>query len=69
MRVRAYRLAQERARLESMGRPHSPVDGMIAAVAATRSLILVTRNTADFADFRNLHVENPSRCISPPDIP
>ena len=50
--------ARERARLESLGRPRPLADGMIAAVAATRNLILVTRNTTDFLDFEGLHVEN-----------
>ena len=50
--------ARERARLESLGRPRPLADGMIAAVAAMRSLILVTRNTADFEGFDGLHIEN-----------
>ncbi len=51
-------LARERARLDALGRPRPFVDGMIAAVAATRRLILVTRNTADMEGFDGLHVEN-----------
>lgn len=51
-------LARERARLDAIGRPRPVMDGMVAAVAATRGLILVTRNTDDFADFEGLHVEN-----------
>ncbi len=51
-------LARERVHLETLGRSRPPMDGMIAAVAATCGLILVTRNTADFADYRNLHIEN-----------
>lgn len=51
-------LARERARLEAEGLPRPALDGMIAAVAATRSLILVTRNTDDFAGYDGLHVEN-----------
>ena len=43
--------ARERARLEAQGQPRPALDGMIAAVAATRGLILVTRNTDDFAGF------------------
>ena len=50
--------SRERARLERLGRTRPWADGMIAAVAATRSLILVTRNTNDFADFDGLHLEN-----------
>lgn len=51
-------LARERARLEARGRPRPALDGMIAAVAATRGLILVTRNTGDFVGYDGLHVEN-----------
>ncbi len=50
--------SRERARLERLGRTRPWADGMIAAVSATRSLILVTRNTNDFADFDGLHLEN-----------
>ena len=48
----------ERARLQALGRTRPFVDGMVAAVAATRNLILVTRNTADFADFDGLRLED-----------
>ena len=48
----------ERARLEALGRPRPIADGMIAAIAATRNLILVTRNTEDYAPFDGLHLEN-----------
>ena len=51
-------LARERARLEAQGRPRPALDGLIAAVAASRGLILVTRNTDDFAGYDGLHVEN-----------
>ena len=33
-------------------------DGQIAAIAATQKLVLVTRNTADFATFEGLEVRN-----------
>ncbi len=56
--VAAEWLGRERARLESLGRPRPITDGMIAAAAATRGLILVTRNIDDFADFNGLHIEN-----------
>jgi len=51
-------LAHERARLSALGRPRPFPDGMIAAVAATRGLILVTRNTNDFSGIAGLHTEN-----------
>jgi tRNA(fMet)-specific endonuclease VapC len=53
---------EARAALEAQGRSQPFVDGQIAAVAATRSLILVTRNTPDFEAYETLtgdiHVEN-----------
>lgn len=51
-------LARERARLDALGQPRPMLDGQIAAVAATRGLILVTRNTGDFGGYAGLHVEN-----------
>ncbi len=51
-------LATERARLGAVGLPRPTLDGQIAAVAVTRGLILVTRNTADFEGYAGLHVEN-----------
>ena len=50
--------AGERARLTSRGRMPSHVDGQIAAIAMVNDLTVVTRNTADFADFADLRVEN-----------
>jgi len=47
-----------RAALEAQGRSRPFADGQIAAIAATRDLILVTRNTSDFAFYEELHVEN-----------
>lgn len=49
---------QERARLESLGRPAPYVDGQIAAIAHANGLVLVTVNTKDFARFKDLEVEN-----------
>jgi len=49
---------EARAALEAEGRAQSFVDGQLAAIAATRSLILVTRNTSDFSAYGDLHVEN-----------
>ena len=50
--------AEERARLTSRGRMPSHIDGQIAAIAMVNDLAVVTRNTADFADFAGLRVEN-----------
>lgn len=50
--------AVERARLSRLGRPPSFADGQIAAVAVVHGLTLVTANTADFAHFDGLAVEN-----------
>jgi tRNA(fMet)-specific endonuclease VapC len=50
--------AEERVALERQGQPRPFADGQIAAIAATRDLILVTRNTSDFNPFHGLHVEN-----------
>lgn len=50
--------AQERARLQRMGQTPSYPDGQIAAIAAVNNLTLVTRNTADFAKFTDLKIEN-----------
>jgi tRNA(fMet)-specific endonuclease VapC len=48
--------AAERARLAAIGRTPPFVDGQIAAVAATRGLILVTANLADFQHFAGLTI-------------
>lgn len=50
--------AGERARLERAGRAGSLADGQIASTAATNDLVLVTRNLADFAGFRDLRAES-----------
>ena len=49
--------AEERARLAAIGKPAPFVDGMIAAIARTRGLTLVTNNVADVANFDGLVVE------------
>ena len=51
-------LAREWARLEAQGQPRPVLDGLIAAVAASRGLILVTRHTDNFAGYNGLHIEN-----------
>ena len=48
----------ERARLETVGRPVPFVDGQIAAIAHANGLILVTSNIRDFTPFKDLTVEN-----------
>src|SRR3954471_3138914 len=45
---------KERARLEDDGRTPAFVDGQIAAIAATNSLVLVTSNAKDFRPFAGL---------------
>jgi tRNA(fMet)-specific endonuclease VapC len=53
--------ARERARLARAGRTPPFVDGQIAAIAATRGLVLVTKNLRDFRVYRGLHVEDWAR--------
>ena len=48
----------QRAQLEARGQRPPFADGQIAAIAATQKLVLVTRNTADFATFEGLEVRN-----------
>jgi tRNA(fMet)-specific endonuclease VapC len=52
---------EERARLETLGRPAPFVDGQIAAIAHVHGLVLATTNHKDFARFRGLTVENWSK--------
>ena len=47
-----------RAQLEARGQRPPFADSQIAAIAATQKLVLVTRNTADFATFEGLEVRN-----------
>lgn len=49
--------ACERARLQAIGKTPPFVDGQIAAIAHVNNLILVTRNTADFESFSDLHIQ------------
>jgi tRNA(fMet)-specific endonuclease VapC len=57
-KVAAHWHGTERARLEKVGKVSAFVDGQIAAIAHAHSLILVTANTADFENFKNVTVEN-----------
>jgi tRNA(fMet)-specific endonuclease VapC len=50
--------AAERARLVSLGRTPPFADGQIAAIARINNLILVTVNTADFALFQDIQIED-----------
>ena len=47
-----------RASLEKAGTPIGPLDMMIAAIALTHNLILVTHNTAEFSRITNLKLED-----------
>ncbi len=49
--------AHERARLTAIGKTPPFVDGMIASIAHTRGLVLVTNNVADMQGFEGLVVE------------
>jgi len=46
--------AEQRARLKEQGKVVSYADGEIAAIAAVNDLTLVTCNTRDFKEYRNL---------------
>lgn len=50
--------ADERTRLERVGRTLPFRDAQIAAVARTSGLVLVTANVADFVGYEGLKVEN-----------
>jgi tRNA(fMet)-specific endonuclease VapC len=50
--------AAERARLASLGKTPSFVDGQIAAVAHANELVLVTVNISDFREFREIQLED-----------
>jgi len=50
--------ARERARLKRTGAPVPFADGVMAAIAATNSLTLVSANLRDFRRVRGLHVES-----------
>lgn len=50
--------AGERARLGDAGKTPSFRDGLIAAVARTQDLVVVTRNVRDFEPFEGLAIED-----------
>ncbi len=47
-----------RCQLEEPGKPIGPLDGLIAAQALSRDLILITNNAEEFRRINSLHVEN-----------
>ena len=57
----ASKAAQIRSKLASAGTPIGPYDLLIAAIAVSRGLILVTGNTSEFARVSDLQVENWNR--------
>lgn len=54
----AFRAAEIRATLKSLGTPIGPYDVLIAGQALSRNLTLVTRNIREFARVDGLRVEN-----------
>lgn len=50
--------AKIRSQLEIIGTPIGPNDLLIAAIAVTRDLILVTHNTSEFERVENLRLED-----------
>lgn len=58
--------AAERARLGGLGRTPPFRDGLIAAVARSQDLVLVTRNVRDFEEFEGLGIEDWALSKDPP---
>ena len=54
----AEQAATVRAQLEAQGTPIGPVDALIAGIALSRNLTVVTRNTREFGRVAGLNVEN-----------
>jgi tRNA(fMet)-specific endonuclease VapC len=52
---------EERARLESIGRPAPFVDAQIAAIAHVNGLVVATTNDQDFVRFKGFSVQNWSK--------
>jgi tRNA(fMet)-specific endonuclease VapC len=50
------------ASLEKIGTPIGPYDLLIAGLARSRNMTLVTNNTKEFARIDNLHLENWVQC-------
>ena len=56
--IAAEWFAENRAILKMQGKTMAYADGEIAAIAAVNKLILVTRNTNDFQNYKNLALVN-----------
>jgi tRNA(fMet)-specific endonuclease VapC len=54
----AMQAAKLRAALQRTGKPIGPYDGLIAATALARDMILVTNNTCEFSRVIDLMVED-----------
>ncbi len=57
-RFGAEEAAAMRAHLEKTGEPIGPYDLLIAGIARSREMTLVTNNTKEFGKIDNLHLEN-----------
>jgi len=57
-RPSAMEAATIRAQLENKGMPIGPYDLLIAGLARSRDMTLVTNNTKEFERVANLHLEN-----------
>lgn len=57
-RTAAYEFGRLQARRDSLGRPISTMDALIAAIAVSQRMAVATRNIRDFADLE-LEVINP----------
>lgn len=53
--------AQERARLQRLGKTPTFPDGQIAAIAVTQKLTLVTLNRRDFQNFKGVNLADWTR--------
>ncbi len=57
-KIAAEWYAKQRATLKAQGKISAYADGEIAAIAAVNNLTLVTRNTDDFSEFKDLKLDN-----------
>ena len=63
-RSSAIEAATIRAQLEKKGMPIGPYDLLIAGLARSRDMTLVTNNAKEFERIHNLHVENWVEAVS-----